>query len=275
MTVTITVAGVRGGQGTSTTAAALALFAARRTDRVELVAHDLDTMAALVGVPTPADPERGAAIAERLTLRAAPSPTAAIVITDAGLLRDVAAPSEGLLLAVLRGPCYLSMRGAATGSATAVDGIVVVREHGRSLTRRDVTDITGIPTVAETRATPAVARTIDAGVLTSRAHRLADLAPLDHWLQTTLTNTPTPPATRPASTAVEHPRPARIAASRIDTDLPVALSATGRERRGVAFSDRAAHSCCHAERRKAESGSRRVLRRRDRVFGGGLLRGSW
>jgi hypothetical protein len=275
MTVTITLAGVRGGQGTSTTAAALALFAARHTDRVELVAHDLDTTAALVGIPTPPDPEHGAAITEQLTLRSVPSQTAAVVITDAGLLRGLAERPEGLLLAVLRGPCYLSLRGAVTGPAPTADGMIVVREHGRSLTRRDVTDVTGIPTVAETLATPAVARTIDAGVLTARAHRLADLAPLDAWLQATLPDTPMPTATPPASTVVGHSRPVRIETSRIDTDLPVALSATGRRHRGVAFTARDAHRCCRVEHRKAESGSGGVLRRRGRDFGRGLLRGTW
>jgi hypothetical protein len=272
MTVTITLAGVRGGQGTSTTAAALALFAAHRTDAVELIAHDLDTMAALVGVPTPADPEHGAAITEQLSLRAAPSEAAAVVITDAGPLRSVTGRPEGLLVAVLRGPCYLSLRAAVADSAPSVDGIIVVREHGRSLTRRDVTDVTGIPTVAETLATPAVARTIDAGVLAARAHRLADLAPLDHWPQTTLPNPPTSPATRPVPTVAEHPRAPRIETSRIDTDLPVALSATGRERGGVAFTARDAHRRCRVEHRQVWSRSGRVRRRRDRDFGRGLLR---
>ena len=53
MTVTITLAGVRGGQGTSTTAAALELLASRRTERVELVAHDIDTMLVPARPPPP------------------------------------------------------------------------------------------------------------------------------------------------------------------------------------------------------------------------------
>jgi hypothetical protein len=173
MTVTVTLAGVRGGQGASTTAAALALLAARRTERVELVAHDIDTMAALMGVPTPADPERGVAITEQLTLRSAPSKTAQVVIIDAGPLQGLTTHPDGLLLAVLRGPCYLSLRAAITGPAPTVDGIIVVREHGRSLTERDVTDVTGTATLAESVASPAVARTIDAGVLAARVQRLS------------------------------------------------------------------------------------------------------
>lgn len=267
MTVTITLAGVRGGQGTSTTAAALALLAARRTERVELVAHDIDTMAALIGVPMPADPERGVAITEQLTLRSAPSQTAQVVIIDAGRLQRLTTQPDGLLVAVLRGPCYLSLRAAITGPAPTADGIVVVREHGRSLTERDVTDVTGIATLAETVASPAVARTIDAGVLAARVQRLADLAPLDHWIKKTLDNLSSPPENALASTVTEHPRAARSETARIDTDLPVALSATGRERRVVAFGVRDAHRCCRVEHRQAWSRSGRVLRRGSRVLG--------
>ena len=267
MTVTITLAGVRGGQGTSTTAAALALLAARRTERVELVAHDIDTMAALIGVPTPADPDRGVAITEQLTLRSEPSKTAQVVIIDAGQLRGLTTHPDGLLLAVLRGPCYLSLRAAITGPAPTADGIVVVREHGRSLTERDVTDVTGIATLAETVASPAVARTIDAGVLAARVQRLSDLAPLDHWLKKTLVNLAPPTENARTSTVTEHPRAARSETARIDTDLPVALSATGRGRRGVAFGVRDAHRRCRVEHRQAWSRSGRVLRRGSRVLG--------
>ena len=86
MTVTITLAGVRGGQGTSTTAAALALLAGRRCEHVELVAHDLDTTAALLGLPGPVDPDDDVAVTEQLTLRSEPSGTAQVVIIDAGPL---------------------------------------------------------------------------------------------------------------------------------------------------------------------------------------------
>jgi hypothetical protein len=263
MTVTITLAGVRGGQGTSTTAAALALLAARRTERVELVAHDIDTMAALIGVPTPADPERGVAITEQLTLRSEPSKTAQVVMIDAGPLQGLTTHPDGLLLAVLRGPCYLSLRAAITGPAPTADGIIVVREHGRSLTERDVTDVTGIATLAETVASPAVARTIDAGVLAARVQRLTDLAPLDHWLKKALAP---PTESARTSTVTEHPRAARSETARIDTDLPVALSATGRERRSVAFGVRDAHRRCRVEHRQAGSRSGRVLRRGSRVL---------
>ena len=53
---TICLTGARGGSGTSTVAAALALFAARQHP-TELVAHNRDDMAALLGLPIIGNPE--------------------------------------------------------------------------------------------------------------------------------------------------------------------------------------------------------------------------
>jgi hypothetical protein len=272
MTVTITLAGVRGGQGTSTTAAALALHAARRAERVELVAHDADATAALLGLSTAPAADQGIALTEQLTLRTEPSGTALVVIVDAGPLCGLTERPEGLLVAVVRGPCYLSLRAVVTHQGPRPDGIIVVREPGRSLTCRDVADVTGIATFAETVASPAVARTVDAGVLPVRAQRLTDLTPLDQWLKQTLIDLTAAPPTAPASAVTEQSRDARFQTARIDTDLPVALSATGRERRAVAFGVGDAHRSCCVERREVKSGSRRVLRRRSRELGRGLLR---
>src|ERR1700675_4250723 len=216
MTVTITLAGVRGGQGTSTAAAALALLAARRTERVELVAHDMDTTAALLGLPALPEASEEIVLTEQLTLRTEPSGTAGGVIIDAGGLQGLTERPDGLLVAVVRGPCYLSLRAVVTYQGPVPDGIIVVREHGRSLTCRDVTDVTGIATLAETVASPDVARTIDAGVLPARVQRLTDLAPLDHWLKQTLVDLAQPPPTARATTVTEHPRAARSETARID-----------------------------------------------------------
>ncbi len=72
MSVTITLTGARGGQGTSTTAAALALLAARRGHRVELITDDLDTMTALLGLPAPSDDCERLEIVDGLTLAIEP-----------------------------------------------------------------------------------------------------------------------------------------------------------------------------------------------------------
>ena len=78
---------------------------------------------------------------------------------------------------MLRGPCYLALRSLLRGQQSP-DGIVLLAEPGRSLTARDVEDVTGVPVVARVAVSPTVARTIDAGLLVARLHRLRDLASL-------------------------------------------------------------------------------------------------
>ncbi len=64
---TITVVGARGGSGTSTIAAAAALFAARIV-ATELVARDVDSAAALLGLGASGTTDAPMDVAERLTL---------------------------------------------------------------------------------------------------------------------------------------------------------------------------------------------------------------
>ena len=48
---------------------------------------------------------------------------------------------------------------------------MLVREPGRCLDGRDVADVLSLPVVAEVELDPAVARSVDAGLLTRRPHR--------------------------------------------------------------------------------------------------------
>jgi hypothetical protein len=67
--------------------------------------------------------------------------------------------------------CYLSLAEATRRSLTST-GVVVVREPGRTLTDRDIEASVGVPVVASIAWEPAVARAVDAGLLTlRRAHR--------------------------------------------------------------------------------------------------------
>ena len=108
------------------------------------------------------------------------------VVVDAGTIErrsgaGVAGPGDdrsGLLDAlgeagrttlVLR-PCYLAMR-RATAVAAQVDDLVVVNEPGRSLTPRDVAEVLGIRLLATFELDPAVARSVDAGLLVRRTNR--------------------------------------------------------------------------------------------------------
>lgn len=75
------------------------------------------------------------------------------------------------------GPCYVAL---ATVLAIGVscDGVILVAEAGRSLGADDVTDVLGTLVVATVTASPSVARTVDAGLLTARLGHLAELRPL-------------------------------------------------------------------------------------------------
>lgn len=77
-------------------------------------------------------------------------------------------------LCVLR-PCYLALRRALDADARP-SGIVLVDEPHRSLRRRDVEEVLGVPVWAEIEYDPALARAVDAGLLASRRPRAADRA---------------------------------------------------------------------------------------------------
>lgn len=89
------------------------------------------------------------------------------VVIDAGL-----EPPAWLRLAshhdllVVRG-CYLALRHASR-LAHRPSGVILVSEPGRALGRRDVEAVSGGPVIAEVGWDPAIARTIDAGLLAGR-----------------------------------------------------------------------------------------------------------
>jgi hypothetical protein len=95
------------------------------------------------------------------------------VVADCGR----AATGPGLVLAagasvsllVLR-PCYLALR-RAEAAPIRPSGVILVNEQGRSLTRRDVEEVLGVPVRAEIPYEPAVARAVDAGLLATRVPR--------------------------------------------------------------------------------------------------------
>ena len=230
-TLNVILNGARGGQGTSTIASALAIYAAGHCT-VQLVAIDASATAALLGVTDPGADE--IPVTDRLMLTSTPSGEPDVRIVDAGS-STVTASRMGdveLHLVVLRGPCYVALRSLVRNDGRSPDGIVLLSEPGRSLTARDVHDVTGIPVVATVAVTPAVARTIDAGLLLARLHRLSDLAALRRYATMLLA----PEALYGACSAVPAAPPAAVidlnesclaSVSKIGTDLPVALCATG------------------------------------------------
>jgi hypothetical protein len=268
MNPTITFTGARGGHGTTTVAAAVAVHAAR-TRPTTLVSPDTAAAMALLGLPGGA---------EHAPIDVLPTLTVAADIpetsTDHGIVVDagtLAARSAGGLICgrnylVLRGPCYVALASVLAAGVAGLDGVVIVAEAQRSLTAADVADVLGLPVVATVNASPQVARTIDAGLFFSRLIRLNDLASL-------------------RSLADPHParRPPSTSPPMTHTDLPLSHSDNGRE--GLACRDRAlrnhvsestdpATGAACAQHRTTRLRRRRVLHRRDRHLGGGLLLGA-
>ena len=86
----------------------------------------------------------------------------------AGAGLALAAGAQESLL-VLR-PCYLGLR-RALAAPVRPSGVVLVAEAGRSLGRRDVEEVRGVPVLAEVAVEDAVARAVDAGLLARRVPR--------------------------------------------------------------------------------------------------------
>lgn len=95
-----------------------------------------------------------------------PSP----VVVDLGELRapDLLDKADEVLL-VIR-PCYLALRRAL--GCPRPTGVVVLHEPGRALSSRDIESVLSVPVVAEIGVEPAVARAVDAGLLSTRMARL-------------------------------------------------------------------------------------------------------
>jgi hypothetical protein len=115
----------------------------------------------------PLIPSAGADLAAALAAR----PSA--VVVDCGSPGDpvgtAIAAAAGLSLLVLR-PCYLAVR-RALAAPIRPSGVILVSEPRRSLTRRDVEDVLGVPVRAEVAWDPGVARCVDAGLLGRRVPR--------------------------------------------------------------------------------------------------------
>jgi hypothetical protein len=81
---------------------------------------------------------------------------------------------SSLSLLVLR-PCYLALR-RALAAPLRPSGVILVVEPNRSLSRRDVEDVLGVPVRAQIAWDPQVARAVDAGLLSTRLPRGLDRA---------------------------------------------------------------------------------------------------
>jgi hypothetical protein len=104
------------------------------------------------------------------------------VVVDCGRVVGPSAPGPGFVdlglelarcathsLLVTRS-CYLALRHAGDAPLRP-SGVVLLVEPGRALDAADVESVVGAPIVAQVSVDPAVARAVDAGLLTSRLPR--------------------------------------------------------------------------------------------------------
>lgn len=166
--------GAKGGVGTTTVAAALALTAS--TDRLaDVRAVHRDDLYAMLGFGGRDYPDGQPVTGNHnLTMfdhgeRAHLDGT--IIVNDNGTNIDAISDASGYRLLVTRG-CYMALRRAVHEEAVKhIDGIILVEEPGRALGRREVADVIGKPIVATIPVKDTICRAIDAGVL---VHRLPD-----------------------------------------------------------------------------------------------------
>ena len=160
--------GAKGGVGTSTVAAlhALALARAGRPTTLAAANGDHGELAALLGVADTDRPLDANAVAG---MQRPAGPT--VVVVDGG---TNPAPERAVTRRVLVvRPCYLAVRRALHAGMGDTDGIVIVEEPARSLTRADIEGILARPVLAAVAVTADLARLIDAGLLALRTPGLA------------------------------------------------------------------------------------------------------
>lgn len=196
MTYTTVLWGAKGGVGTSTVAAGIALSDYRPTTLIDL---DGD-LPAVLGLREPNGPgvtewfnsDAPADALDGLTLDANPStrllprgnqPLNAAperwrdligwaeshgpVIVDAGVGAPPTPIPDGANNILVTRACYLALRRAIAEQGHA-DGVVLVTEPGRALGRQDVEAALGTRVIAEVSTDPSIARMIDAGLISGR-----------------------------------------------------------------------------------------------------------
>jgi hypothetical protein len=163
---TIHVIGAKGGVGTSTVAALIALEEQDAGNQVHLVAADGDQgdLRAILGLASGYNDEP-------VTLVGAGPDRQVVTVIDHGTsTADGRLTDTGPIYLVMRGPCYLGLRRALALPFRA-DGVILLTEKDRSLGKRDIEDCTGLKVVAEVEVTPTTARYLDAGIVASTRRR--------------------------------------------------------------------------------------------------------
>ena len=97
-------------------------------------------------------------------------------------------------------PCYLALRRTLSDQSPRPTGVVLVREPSRVLSADDVAEAVRAPVLAEIDVDPAVARTVDAGLLVARTP-----ASLDAGLSSLLATIGTPSRRAVSARAIPSP----------------------------------------------------------------------
>lgn len=196
---------VKGGSGTTVVAASLAVILARSLPAGSLAVDLAGDLPAAFGVADPVGPgvsEWAAVVdagpeslrqletevrpdlhllaagtapldaggADRLCAALAGERPVVVDCGSAGHEAGIAVASAAALSLLVLRPCYLALR-RALAAPVRPSGVILVTEPGRSLASRDIEDVLGVPVRAEVAWDPAVARSVDAGLLASRIPR--------------------------------------------------------------------------------------------------------
>lgn len=132
-------------------------------DRLRVLERAVGADVALLhrGTPGAVPPERWSQLAAWLATEGR------TVLVDAGTgAPPPALAAAGRTLLVTR-CCYLALRAAARMTVRP-DAVVMVREPGRALGAADVAAAVGAPVILTTLVDPAIARSVDAGLLAAR-----------------------------------------------------------------------------------------------------------
>lgn len=175
MNRTVTLIGARGGQGTSTVAAALALHTADDLPTT-LLTHDPEATARILSAQPPVA-ARPYIAAPNLTVAGLDTPPGTVTVIDAGTVAANAdrLVDDGVCYAVLRGPCYLALATLVSSRHHRFDGVILVAEPGRALSAADASEVLGLRVVATVPVRSRIARLIDAGLLAGRPSEVSGL----------------------------------------------------------------------------------------------------
>lgn len=152
---TVRLYGAKGGVGTSTVAALIALQLRDEGHEVWLTSDNMGDLRAILGEFGESD--------DAIVFGGAGSP---VVVVDHGTTPPGRADPADQVFLVIRG-CFLAFR-RALAQPCRPNGIIFLEEQGRSLGTRDVEDVLGVRVVATIAVEPRVARLVDAGLLGKR-----------------------------------------------------------------------------------------------------------